>query len=1067
MNKQNCLFLGLGDIGEKIVEELVKTIKDKDIDFENYIAYLTIDDDAKLTTYVKEKTNNIDLNISKLEKDIDKSCYRKNYKHFQEKKGEISETIKVIRKELKSLGKINIESPKVIIISTIFDVIGSSLLFVILEILQELKYIENVEILKPDILLLYPDLFKEFASNKDMQMRTYACIQELEFLFREPNILCTEGGESPFDSVFLFSGKNKVNSYEKLIPLISDYFYYFITSDIRDDNAEQKRNENVDGRPKFLNSIGMSKLIYPENMIRKGLRDYFYNKLIVSKILNLEEQTDVATVIFDDVKTFIDLPEEKNSFYTLSDIEDLLKIDINGETILSSDKFNFNIPDPGFENNDRKTDFWRSLLFLNEAEKRSDMNLWVNNFDTSILKEIDARGEKYVTDSNNDSIAKLSIRNDKLTNDLKVQLENKVDSLIDDRNKGVYYTSIFLDILQNNKNNEYYKGDIGHIEDFFLKNKEKPLQFFKNTLEIDTKELENNIKKLINVEVEIIKKEKILDKFNKKGKDEIEKTPEVEKLFNDTEEELKKLKKDEEEIKDKIRALELTIYPDPKDSDYILDEYDRIVEIDKDVLEERFNEIQVQCEENLKDYEENIEIKKKSLKKIFTFSPLMLILLFTAIGYLLISVLKKYTLVEMLTSNIGFFMGTVFFIGLPIFLGIKLYKNRISILEDLKILNNSIMEKKIILRKGIELYNIKAEKRFYIKLYSYMSLWYKQFLNNISVRTKQLEEFIETINILSKNSIDDYNNIKFTQNHFAKSVFKKEDLQVMIEKKRKEILSQFFKKDTNLSFHFKEFSKTNELNVFKSEIDNEIENLFKMNLKDQTVDKFLEGEDLDFEKHTLEFKKYSDPVITLKYNESENLVKTYFFGTAYDNSFYSKKFENIHSKRLNMFRTGKNEIMLINILYGFPGFYVSHSKKADILLQESENHESYYVNKKWKKKLRRLFSLESLIGDEKNENRVLICLGRALGLIKEEDRGLIFKRKNIGTYEAAVEHISNVLGEDVKEDLKEKIDKIKNKHKIEEVIEEVKEYRKKNKKELDDIDLKIIDRFMDEIDSDF
>jgi len=1015
------IFLGLGKYGSEIAKGVYTTIlAETQKDLAKVISCITLEENGE---YRDIKEDEIMFKYEGLNPTLSLGNFHHNFKIIQDHEKQIedglADKIENLRRrefifELQDKGYEIEEKIELFLISTLFDTIGSSAIIPFLGFIQCLLAGRlRGMLIEINILGFFPDLFDEYKKEELSYCRSYTCLQELDFIADNPKLISSKE-LIPFSFAYLFTGKNEeaieIGSYKELTPMITKVLFSLLTGEIASDVSFSTVFLNrVDGKATRYNSFGLNKLVFPIDRIMRGLSDY-----LGFAILNLTGAT--TPKIFDielinvDVKEFL-LQNKFDGNYKLSKE---LYLDAEGRTIWVDFKYKGNINENTVVEN-----------FINEMEDQ------VRDFD-----------KDDVTGMNR----KLSLRRDEFFKEKQERLLSIINSGIDTKDKGLYYSKAFLDVFLN-QSSPYTTGNIVGkafnfdqiervIKNFFDKNIESKREILAE-LKQDIKGKSSFLKKLKRE----LKEKNMADRSSKQErkdsqiKTDLEDKKELpasteniggkslEDRIKEIEIEIKPLEKKYSELKKEIENFDFKI-ADPSKRRKLL----------KNVMGKLEEEIE-KTKTNLAKTDEEYWGKKQKLDELYdkqkrTITMLLIILFGGSVAFLFI----LYTV-----FNVSFLLGSgLYFLG-AIGYGtwgfLKFLKDiRTDISTTFSRVNSLKTEKVNLLLNYQGFYNQIFRARFEHFLHGGLFekvIEYKKFVRK---KGDNLQSFIDNIVQSLKEKKEVWENITFSNSLFVRSVGIKDDLDRFIKENiRLPLETERFFKEKPLSKCFGEFREKGNLSSFFSELDIFSEEVFKP-LREKSIDEFLkEGEEggrINLEKKMVDFVNAGKTHIFLEVEKGMDcsLPLTYIGVENTETSYVKEILRKEGHKNIQLYSTrNKYEISVYRFKIGFPAFNIALIKYGKRLISKVTDINGLYINPEWEPE-DLLPSVYFRLSNEVDEEMQIISLANAFGLIEEKEKEFYFKDTNIGkSYQATVDFIKSFKGSSIRNQLSNQIEKEKQK----------------------------------------
>ncbi len=1007
------MFLGLGKYGSEIAKGVYACLLAEGYsDSSSIVSCVTLEESGEIRDVEKNQSL---FKYEGLKSELSVDNFQSNFQIIQEHEKEIEAIIAdkttTLRKNeslsaLHDKGYDLAEKIELVIISTLFDTIGSAAIIPFLGFIQCL-FAGRLSgmLMETSILGFFSDLFEEYKNEELAYCRTYACLQELDFIGDNPRAI-SSCGLIPFSFIHLFTGKNEdaieISSYKELIPMIGQVLCSLFKGEVASDvNFSTSLLNKKEGKTTRYNSFGLNKLVFPIKNIMKGLSDYLGFSLLGSKNAPVSNTFEME-LINADVKEFL----LKNKFDTNYKLSNELYQDNDGAMIWHDFKYN------GAINEDTVVG-----TFINNIEEQA------RDFDKDALTHMNR---------------KLSLKREKFFTEKQESLLEVVRASMDSKKKGIYYSKAFLDVLLNQQS-LYITGSIVEQEFSFEQIERVIKNFFDETmgakketlleLKQDIQDKLSCVKKLKEDNTAIKKSDeakketpvKTEAKDDAKCEDKLQADKSPEDKINDLETEINDLKKIYLELKKEIDDFDIRITDPSKRRKLlygIVEEFKKEIEANKPKLHTTDAEYRSEKSKLKELYDK----QKKNIVKLF------LILCGATVGFIIVCAYLKLSfqlsILVYILCSVGY--GAWGFLG-------SIKKIKAEITKTLSKVS-SLKSKKInFLLKCQGLHNNIFRTRFEYSLHGSLLdrfIAYKKFTKDIDAG---IENFINNLTKSANEKREAFENIMFPNSLFARSVVTKDDLNRFIKDNlRLSVELERFLKENTLSNFFDEFKKTGNLDslfaaidcfagdVFRSVSEESIEGYLKkanengrMNVIEKMVDFYNAAKAHIF----LEVEKGLDGSLPLTYLGVEEPER------SYTKDIFNKQgctYTRVHSIK------NKHEIVLYKVKVGFPAFHIALIKYGNRLISQFAQKDSLYVNPE--------YAVEDLLpafnssANNIDEEMQMVSLGRAFGLVEKKEEGLYFNEKKLGeSYQATVDLLKSFKGITIRNQLSEQIETEKQK----------------------------------------
>lgn len=1046
------ILLGLGKHGSEIANSVYTVLSEKQKDLTKIISYLILEENGDFRDIKNESA----FKCEGLKPKLSLENFRPNFQVLQnhEKKFEdiLADKIENVRRreiiiELQEKGYEIEETIGLFLISTLFDPIGST---AIIPFLGFIQYILTGRlrgtIIETNLLGFFPDLFEEYKKNELAYSRSYACLQELDFIANHPKLISSEE-QSLLNFTYLFTGKNEeaveIGSYKELTPMLGEILFSLLTGEIASDvSFSTVLSKRIDSKATRYSSFGLAKLIFPIDKIMKGFSDYLIFSILESEGV-ITPKTFERGYIGADVKGFL----LENKFDRISEE---LELDTEGKTIWVDFKYKGTINENVVIEN-----------FINDIEEET------GNFDKD---EVTAMNRK------------LSLRREQLSGEKTRKLLRAIKAGIDSKENGIFYSKAFLDVLQNQKS-PYTKGDIVE-KAFTLDLIEKEVKaFFDEAFGINREGL-GKLKRDIDDKTSLLEKsKKKLRKKETKGeeraKEDLQETEDLaiekdslapkkeqaekglKKRVEVLETEIEDLKEQYSELEDEIADFDFKI-SDPSERRKLLGDIEKKTEEEIEKVRTDLHEIDKRYREEKHKLDELYEERKRIVRKLLIISPVAGTAVFLIILYA-ISRIPNLSLLKVL--KIGGNIYPFGLVGYGIWGFLKYWNGIRRKIQEAILRVTSLKNEKInLLLRYQELYNRIFKTRFKHSLHGGLLEWIKDYKDFVVKTENETQAFIDKLVQSSKEKKEALENIAFPSTLFVRSVVTKKDLGRFIEENvRLSIETERFFKEKSLSKYFDEFREIGDLNSLFSAIDDFSEGVFKP-VREKSIEEFMEEEESEGRINTAEklINLYDSAKAFVLLDVEKGMDKSsdiVYLGVENPETSYAKEIlrKQGHTDAQPYSIRNKYEIAISKLKVGFPAFHIALIKYGKKLISKIKDREKLYINSEWE--LEDLLPSVYTLGDEEDEMRINACLGRAFGLIEEKEKKFYFQNKEIGSsYQEVVELIKSFKGSSIRNKLSNFIEEEKQK---EDAIDRLFAY--KNSKKLDEIDTRIIESVLDEL----
>jgi len=1036
------IFLGLGSYGSQIAACLCETMNEKQPDLARVISCVTLADDGSC------RIGNLSEAIflcTNLDPEISSEAFQCNFQMYQSREKEfedvLADAMEEIRQrevilELQEKGYKIDDEISVYILSTLFDPVGSSAIVPFLGFVQTLLAGRfRGTLIETHLLGFFPDLFPGYKKEKLAYLRSYACLQELDHMLDHPKMLFLEG-RAPLTYIYLFTSKNEdgveIGSYEDLIPMICEVLSLLLFGEIASDNSFSVALLNKDiGKYARYSSFGLAKLIYPVDNIMDGLANALTDKLMGFRGV-AQPKTFERDYIAADVKEFL----LEHSFDKLSSA---LKFDKEGKTI------------------------WSDFKFLGAINEK----VVVENF----LRNVDSQAEEFDRDRVTLMDKKLADRRRQVYDEKIEKLFQKIYNGVDSSERGIYYSKAFLDVLQNQRS-PYTQGEV-IAKAFTLDLIEKEAKsFFDGLFGIERGKLAE-LKRDIDDKTELLQKAMqefegasnctSVDIAGAENDDSNTLAESQQKRLDALREEIENLQKKYDTLEEKIADFDFKIM-DPSERRRLLAKIMEHEEEEKEKLRSDLSEADQNYITEKRRLNELYDERKRFINQIFIMYPLVGTLAYVGILFAATKILSDFDISDMIDPWLLIIYPLVLMIygawGLTKYwLGI-----RKQILECSHRCENFKGQKISLLLKFQEFYNKHFKTIFEHSLQGSLIGWIDQYKLFVRKTGQLLQSFIEKMVSHLERSKEHYANLTFPNTLFVRSVVTKKDLDQFLDKNfRLTVEMQRFFREKPLSAYFEDFRSAESIESLEDAVGGFAKDVFK-SVREKSIDDFLCETEAEATLNTTEklFNLYDSAKAFMLLDVEKGMdISQPLIYLGVRNAEDSPAKELLRKQgqsNISVYSTGnKNEITISKLKVGFPAFHIALVEYGKQLISNTPNSAKFYINNEWQ--LEDLFPSSHTLGDDEDEIRIIVCLGKAFGLIERTGGHYLFEDKSLGeTDEAVSEHLKSFRAGGVRVSL---LDRIQEEKRKENAINQLVNYKMNNK--LDKINLRIIDKVIREL----
>ncbi|MBI4547106.1 MAG: hypothetical protein HY707_03940 [Ignavibacteriae bacterium] len=1036
------IFLGLGTYGSQFAVQLKETVHRKQPDLAEVVSCVTLDDEGSSrisgSTEPKFQCNDLRATVSVESYQCNFRVYQDHEKEFEDLLSDAMEEIRQreILLELQEKGYRIDDGINIYIFSALFDPIGSVAIVPFLGFIQTLLVGRfRGTLVETNLLGFFPDLFNDFKRERLAYLRSYVSLQELDHIINHPKLLSLEG-RAPLTYTYLFTGKNEdgveIGSYDELIPMISEVLSSLLFGEIASDNSfSVALLNNEAGKLARYSSFGLAKVIFPVDEIMDGLTNALTGKLMDFQGLD-QPKVFERDYVAADVKEFL-------VEYNFDKLSSTLKFDKEGKTI------------------------WTDFKFQGAINEK----VVIENF----MRDVERQAEEFDRDGVTLMDKKLSDRRRKMFDEKIEELIRKIYSGIDSSERGIYYSKAFLDMFQNQKSS-YTRGEfIAKAYTLDLIEKEAK-SFFDGLFGIERGKL-TELKRDIDDKTELLQKaekEFALDSADASPATTIEEKGDTkeaaearQKRVDALREEIKNLQEKYDTLEEKIADFDFKI-TDPSERRRLLSKLLEHEGEEKEKLRNDLLEADQSYMEEKRRLNELYEERKRFINRVFVMYPLLGTLVYVGILFGATKILSDFDIFQMIDPWLVIVYPLLFMIyG---FLGFTKYwlGIRKQILECLQRCENFKGQKISLLLKFQEFYNRHFKTIFDHSLQGSLIGWIDEYKSSVQKTAERLQRFIDEIADHLRRCKDRYDNITFLNTLFVRSVVTKKDLDSFLDRNvRLTVEMQRFFRDKPLSVYFEDFRTSGSILALEGDIRRFTEDVFR-HIREKSIEEFLCGTEIEAALNATEklFNLYDSAktFILLDVEKgmdvSQSLV--YLGVRNVENSQARELLRKQGQPNIFAYSTGnKNEIVISKLKIGFPAFHIALVGYGKHLVSNTPESSKFYVNDEWQ--LEDLFPTTHTFGDEEDEVRTIICLGKAFGLICQKNAQYFFEDKILGETDRKMnDYLRSFRASTVRVLISQRIEERKHKHTA---VEELINYKVNN--ELDVTNLRIIDKVINEI----
>jgi hypothetical protein len=973
------IFLGLGTYGSQAAARLQQTMHTKQPDLARVISCVAIDDNGccRIGNVV-----NPTIELRDIKATLSAESYQCNFLAYQNHEKELEDLLgdamdkireREVHIQLQEKGYKIDDGINIYVLSTLFDPIGSVGIVPFLGFIQTLLVGRlRGTLIETNLLGFFPDLFSDFKKEKLAYLRSYACLQELDHIIDHPKLLSLEA-RTPVTYTYLFTGKNEngdeIGSYDELIPMISEVLSSLLFGEIASDNSfSVALLNNESGKVARYSSIGLAKVVFPVDEVMQGLTNALTGKLMGFQGID-QPKVFERDYIAADVKEFL----LEHSFDKLSSI---LRFDREEKTIWTDFKFRGAIND----------------------------SVIVENF----LRDVESQAEAFDRDQVTAMNKKLSDRRRQIYDEKIQGLVQKTYSGIDSSDRGIYYSEAFLAILQNQKSS-HTRGEViskAYTLDLIEKDAKS---FFDGMFGIERGNL-TELKRDIDDKTERLQKaekESMSESAdvaartdNEHGGDTTEAADARQKRIDALRGEIGDLQQKYDALEGKIADFDFKI-TDPSERRRLLSKQMEHEQEEKEKLRNDLLDADKSYVAEKHSLNELYEERKRYVTRVFVLYPVLGTVVYGGALFIATKFLPGFNISDAIDPWLVIVYPFLLLIYGAVGFAKYWFGIRKQILECLQRCENFKGQKISLLLKIQEFYNKHFKTIFDHSLQGSLIGWIDEYKASVRKITQELQIFISKIALYLEHSLQQYEKIIFPNTLFVRSVVTKKDLDNFLDRNvRLTVEMQRFFRDKTFSGYFYDFRITGTIQSLGDAIGRFAEDVFK-SVREKSIEEFLCETEAEAALNTTEklFNLYDSAKtfmlldVEKGMDVSQSLV---YLGVC--------NAENSHAKELlrkqgqpNIFAysTGnKNEIVISKLKVGFPAFHIALAGYGRDLLSSTPQSHNFYVNSDWQ--IEDLFPISHSLGDADDEIRVILCLGKAFGLIEKKGDQYYFEDKTLG-----------------------------------------------------------------------
>lgn len=1053
------VFVGLGDIGLEIAETVASTIGDRFPDAVPLISYMGLRADGALVLGGKEVS---DFRWRVGTTDELPGAVAVNFRAIQEVEGQLlpllaEELIRLRRQEvlvgLADKGISVDEETQVYLCAPLCDAVGSALLIPMIGFMQNLLSGRlRGSLYQINVLGLLPDLFDEFRALDQAYVRSYCCLQELDWVGEDPRLV-TPGDGAPYSNVYLFSGRNEdgveVSSYRELTPMIGEVLGGHLAGQIASDQSfTGALFRRVEEKRTRYTSLGMTTLVLPTKEVMAGLRDACGSAVLKGAVAGRQKRFE-SELVNSDATDYVVRSR-------LNDLPELMETDRTGKSIEVRLRYD---GDCSYE-----ADVSR---FLAEVEQQAQLH-----------EETERAGME----------RRLAQRSADLRAFAQGQLRESLLGWVDDEERGPYFAVAFLSFFGGHDSNRLTGGtsrERSTVESIDVETK----RFYDEILGVDRR-------RLADLDEELIDKRHLLAKWvaeespadvtseqkpvqaspgaesttesdpvsgvDRGGRERDDARPQrdagrIQKLsaaIDDLSEERRKL----EEF---VRECDARI-ADPSERRRILAESEAAAEKERLTLQEAA----VSVDEALGLSVADLEVRRKALERLALGLGVLLPgsgllglwLVLLAIGSLSESIepirvlwaIRWFVVIALLVYYVWACVAVWRRGWVP-------YRAKADEVDRHR------RQKERTLYGVLDFFTSRSHGRFAHALHGLLVDWIDDFRSGVERLRHSIEDFVGEVEEEEETREARFRDLGFRSTAFRRSVIDQRDVLRLIEgnpRYRIEV-KQFFQR-TPLSRYLDDFLETRSLGRLRGAL-NELADAVFQEVPRFSVEDFVEGRLDKAEAGSLRLESLYASVkafIHLEVEKGLDVAATVvFLGVENEEtSEVARALRRQLQDSVEVYSTNnKSEISITRWKVGFPAFHVAAVGYGRALLMRQANQAAWYVEPEWRPS--DLVPSARTLGGEGDEVRRLSTLACGLGVIASVGGDLLLHGERVAdSYEALVEILRTFKSRQLRVDLQARVAEELAK---DNAVERLVTYREE--KELDEVDRRIIEQTIMEI----
>ncbi len=1069
------ILIGLGDYGDRIVQESIQAIKEKGDIYGKLITDLVIDANGKVKSHLANKEFD-ELAIQTNSNVCQSGVFASNLQAYFNKEEKIDRHLSTLiddmvdletRQQLISQDLGDLSKYRVLVFAPMFDAIGSVLAQPMLKMIAKIFKSKEIEVfgafLMPDLaesdkMIKQEDEEPETPAHNCQYARTYCAINELETELEDHGSLV--------DQIFVLSKKNindhSIGRFSDMLNSLGEFSYLVFRGRLSViDNAHLYLNEVSNGKVSRFSSLGLATLTFPE----KEIIDTYQRLGKVEVLGKLNALFAERSINRNQVNLAIDSFVQKNG---LLDLYELNGLDQDVGTAIFRPMEN-----PALLKEETTPDDF----FKDFAEKEKQYKL--NEFNLKIGPAYDGRANKI-------SASRIEAYQEAINTKFKegenginqahafsaLLMREDCDCVTDaDNFADRDMVSAEQDLLK------YFQDKMGKdIGAAHIKHQERTIKSLQRELNDINKKIRRAHQKVESELQKIRSGEKATDvdriKFQSELDSHQEEAQRISKELNDQMSGFKDAYKDYEQFKNSLKKKSTTA---------------ELLEKDRQAIQTSLNQTKNAIhEEESKLIDANNRVAKWK-EKSRRFIRLWLVIIPVVLTVVLLGILMME---ENALENLGVYLGIILLI-LAVYFVVNYirYRKQCKLpLEEAQTHRDGIATQKLQLMRNYvdstnQGYQIQAEYLQHESAYKS----FEEIQTHIQTQNDQIVNFKRAIREAYEVEKEQLEDLEFKNNLFVRYITSKDN--IIDYFKGHNSSAGFLKSPDSLLKYYQAFQKKESINDLMGDLNEFFAKDARVMSGDNIHHKLLTGDydrseyisidqaqgnansaSNDLKREIRKLVDASEPYIYLETsfeaNETYNMTQL-CLDIGYEEADQIKALVKEEVKQnTNLFPIDdKNHINLLKLLIGFPAYKISILGECyenfnklcgdDVKSKEAFYAQKYALNKD-------IFPSIVRMGGVADRQRKCLAFGRLMGLISERNGDVYFKDDKIGTnIEDASNFLSLQKGRSTLEALEEEIQAHKKRYMEgdENLVRKMKNFLVYDNNGFDEIDYRIVKEF--------